>query len=478
MRAESGAARQREFSVKALADYLRGKFASDDSLRVARVRGEVSNRSVSARGHLNFVLKEDDAVLQCFAWQDDFLRFPEFGNGAAVIVSGAVTIYPQRSLYQMIARRVELAGIGDIHRLFEERKRRLAAEGLFEVERKRPIPAFPFRVALVSSRRADGAVDFETRLRLRRPHVGIEWCETSVQGASAPHEIVGALAHAGQLDVDVVVVTRGGGSFEDLFAFSDEGVVRAIARCPHPVISAVGHTVNQQLSDFAADLHAETPSAAAERIGPETREIVRQVSEAIRRGRQSVGRSIERQGSRLDRALTRSKLDDPKMFLVPHRQRLEAAEESMLDALAAALERRTQLVSGFATRLGRADPSRKLAEQRLALQAACFKLDVVTRDALTRAQRRLQGSTERLVPSLQGGLERRMAGVRLAQARLDGKNPETILQHGYAIVTHAGKIVRDPAEVPLGDPIEARVARGTLRARVESRTAHGNEVSG
>src|SRR5581483_8080437 len=164
---------------------LRGKFASDHALRMARVRGEVSNRSVSARGHVNFILKEDDAVLQCFAWQDDFLRFPEFANGSAVIVTGAVTTYPQRSVYQLIARRLELAGVGDVHRLFEERKRRLAAEGLFEIQRKRPIPAFPFRVALVSSRRADGAVDFETRLRLRRPHVRVVWCETSVQGASA-----------------------------------------------------------------------------------------------------------------------------------------------------------------------------------------------------------------------------------------------------------------------------------------------------
>jgi exodeoxyribonuclease VII large subunit len=465
---------EREFSVKALAEYVKRKLHADDALRSARVRGEVSNYRESAGGHLNFTLVEGKVVLPCFAFQDDFLRFPTFANGAAVVAAGQVTIFAQRGSYQLVVRNIELAGVGDLHRLFEERKRKLAAEGLFDPARRRPLPAFPFRVALVSSRRADGAKDFVTRLRLTRPHVKVVWCETSVQGASAPHEIVGALARASQYDVDAVVVTRGGGSFEDLFAFSDESVVRAIVSCRHPVVSAVGHTVDQQLSDFAADLHAETPSAAAERIGPPTIELERRTSDAIRGARRSAEHGNVQRQSDLSKILRHSNFDDPKLFLLPYRQELERLDDGLSERLHAILRTQTRKLALLASGVQQRDPSRRLVEWSGRLEKARARLEAGARRRVATSRARFESASQRLSPAARGAMARMASALRVEAERLDGRSPEAILQRGYAIVTHAGAIVLDSLSVPVGAPVEARLARGTLTARVEGRTTDGN----
>jgi len=442
-----------------LSAFLRDKLQGDPMLRSIAIRGEVSNFKVSALGNLNFALTEGTALLQCFAWEDDFLTFPEFKNGAKIVALGSISTYVQRSVYQLVVEHVRLDGIGDVHQLFEERKKRLAAEGLFDAARKRPLPAFPFRVALVSSKRSEGATDFLTRLGELRPHVRVEWCETSVQGPSAPAEIVGAIGRASQLDVDLIVVTRGGGSFEDLFTFSDENVVRAIARARHPVISAVGHTVNQQLADFAADFHAETPSAAAERVGLETRALRERLEDRVRRARGAASRHHERLESRLGRALTRSKLDNATLFLLPQQQRLESAGERLDEAATNFLRSRREHVGRLGEGLGRFDPRLALANRARRLGETAARLESATRERLRQVELRL----------------------RTVTATLNGNDPEAILQKGYAIVTLGGRIVREPDEVPIGATIDARVARGTLSARVESKqqgTNDGNERSG
>lgn len=439
-----------------LANYLKDKLQSDPALRTISIRGEVSNFKVSARGHLNFDLSEEGALLRCFAWQDDFLMFPEFKNGTKIVASGAIATYALRSSYQLVVRKVRPEGAGDVHQQFEERRRRLAAEGAFDPARKRSLPKFPFRVALVSSRRAEGATDFVTRMHALRPHVSIVWCETSVQGPNAPNEIVGALGRASMLDVDLIVLARGGGSFEDLFAFSDENVVRAVVKARHPVLSAVGHTVNQQLSDFAADLHAETPSAAAERVGPETRALSERVDERMRRIGTTVRHGIERLSNGLARALTRSKLDDAKLFLLPQQQRIDSAAERLQDTVVARFRARAERLSTQAERLRRFDPTLRLAKRGESLRVAVVRLGRAIEGRFGRAGQRLA----------------------LASVGLDGNNPEAILQKGYAIVTHLGRIVRDPTSVPVGGMVEARVAHGTLSAIVEATTVNGNERSG
>ena len=464
----------RVVGVKRLADYIKRKLEGDAQLRNVSVRGEISNLNVVRSGNVHFDLKEGDAVLHCFGWSSDRLNFPALKNGIAIVATGSVTTYAVKGTYQLAITAIVLEGIGNIHAQFEERKRKLAADGIFDASRKRPMPAFPFRVALVSSRSANGAIDFVTLLRDRAPHVRVVWCETSVQGPGAPSEICAALRRASAADVDLVVVTRGGGSFEDLFAFSDESVVRAVARSRHPVLSAIGHTADQQLCDFAADAHVETPSAAAEAVGPATRDVLGRLREGSDRARRAVERSIERLETRLAGALKRSKLSDPGSFLRPLAQRVDDAEGRLNAAAAAATRRSTERVRALERRLDAHDPSRRLAARAARLQTASLKLDAAVRRAADDAGRRQADAAARLERAARNSYERSAKRLQLAQVRLDGNSPERLLQQGYAIVTHRGSIVRDPALVPVGDLIEARLAHGTLSARVEREESHGN----
>jgi exodeoxyribonuclease VII large subunit len=453
--------------VKRLADYLKRKVEADTNLRDVAVRGEISNLRAQPNGNLNFALKEGDVVLGCFAWGSDAARFPTLANGLAVVAKGAVSTYAAKSTYQLVVRDVVLEGVGNVQALFEQRKQKLSAEGLFALERKRPWPRFPFRVALVSSRAANGAIDFVTILRERAPHVEIVWCETAVQGPNAPLEIVAALRRASQADVDAIVLTRGGGSFEDLFTFSDEGVVRAVAAARHPVLSAIGHTADQQLCDFAADRHVETPTAAAEALGFATRDLRARIVERTERAESGARLRLERLRGRLGNALVRSRLSDSRLFLTPPAQRLADLDSALLAAARLALRSRSDGLNELARRLTGRDPSRRLAERAQRLQAATLKLDAAMRGRTDAARRRTAEIVARLEPAAAAARVRLSQRLALASAHLNGKDPEAILQRGYAIVTYGNVIVRDAAGLPVGARIEARLARGTLSARVE-----------
>jgi exodeoxyribonuclease VII large subunit len=460
--------------VKRLADYLKRRVEGDGNLRGIAVRGEISNYSVAKTGNVNFDLKEDEVVLRCFAWSNDAHAFAPLRNGVAVVASGSVSTFVPKSSYQLVVRVVELEGIGNVHALFEARKVQLAAEGLFDVARKRALPPFPFRVALVSSRAAAGAFDFVTILRDRAPHVEVVWCETAVQGPSAPAEIVAALRRASRADVDLIVVTRGGGSFEDLFAFSDENVVRAVAGARHPVLAAIGHTVDQQLCDFAADRHVETPSAAAKVVGSEARELRLRVADATHRAKRSAELRVERLGSGLVRALVRSRLAQPELYLASLAQRAAEQDTALGDVARRALRKRDAALRELRRRLDARDPSRRLEERGRRLQAVALRLLPAMRQRLERAERERLVLAGRLQPAARALLGRGVQRVALATAHLDGKNPEAILQRGYAIVSYGERIVRAPEDVPAGATIEARLARGTLSARVEGKETDGN----
>jgi len=469
-----GRAPARVVSVKRLADYLKRKVEADQNLRDVSVRGEISNLRTMPNGNLYFDLKEDNVVVSSFARASDAARFPAVKNGLAVVVRGSVTTSDMRSTYQIVVRALELEGIGGVQALFDARKKKLQAEGLFAPERKRPLPAFPFRVALVSSRTANGAIDFVTRLQKRAPHVRVVWCETLVQGPNAPDAICAALARASRADVDCIVVTRGGGSFEDLFAFSDERVVRAVARAAHPVISAIGHTADQQLCDFAADVYFATPTAAAEAVGTGLHLLEARIDDGLGRALRALDLRLERFRSRLAAALVRSKLTDTRVFFAPFSQRVDAASGAFSNAAAAGLRTREDRVRGLVRRLDARDPSRRLAARARRLQAASLRLEAAARASVERSRRSARDTAGRLAPAALGVGARSAQALALAHAHLNGKNPEAILQRGYAIVTYRGCVVSDPAGVAAGERIEARLARGTLHARVERKETDGN----
>ena len=269
-----------------LGRYLDRKLSGDRHLRHVGVQGEVSNMRALSNGNVYFSLKDREAVLNCVAFAERAAGFPAFDNGADVVAYGEVKIFARTSIYQLVATRLELGGVGALHAKYEELSAKLQREGLFADERKKALPRFPFRVALVGSSSGDGTRDFITQARQRAPHVGLRLFETPVNGTGAVPEIVRAIGAADAWGADLLVVVRGGGSYEDLFGFSDERVVRAIVACRTPTVAAIGHERDVPLIELAADMRASTPSTAAQTALPKREEVARLVAEragAVRR---------------------------------------------------------------------------------------------------------------------------------------------------------------------------------------------------
>ncbi|MGH7328572.1 MAG: exodeoxyribonuclease VII large subunit, partial [Polyangiaceae bacterium] len=418
--------------VARLSVYLRNVLANDKWLRNIGVRGEISNLSTHKSGNVYFDLKDADALLSCVVWSERAALLPRLENGQAVIAYGEITAYTRGSRYQLLAYGVEPEGVGRLHELYEQLKRKLQAEGAFESERKRPIPRFPFSIALVSSKGAAGAGDFLKILRQRAPQIAVTFVETAVQGDGAPTEIVRAINRASRLTVECVVVARGGGSYEDLFAFNAEEVARAILRAPIPVLTGIGHESDQTIADLVADKRAETPSAAAHLIAPVPRDELLQM---------------------IDGRITRSeRLARGAVGL--RRQYLDRTVDTLSSRLQNVLRRRSDTLTALERRLNRCDPRKRLAQRGEALAVARERLGHV-------AHRRIRAAHERL---------------GILDAELRGKDPEAILQRGYAIVRYEGRAARDSAAVPAGALVSAKLARGTLVARVERKETDGEEI--
>ncbi len=370
-----------EYSVSELSSKL--KRTVEDAYPRVRVRGEVSRLSRPGSGHIYLTLKDADAVLAAVCWRSTaaYLKFvPE--DGFEVVCSGRVTTYPGRSQYQLIIDSIEPAGEGALMALLEKRRKALAAEGLFDESGKRDLPFLPDIVGVVTS--PTGAVlrDIRHRLADRFPRRVLLW-PVAVQGDHAAAQIAAAVTGFNKLEPegsvprpDVLIVARGGGSLEDLWAFNEETVVRAVADSVIPVISAVGHETDTTLIDFAADRRAPTPTAAAEMAVPVRRELQASVLDLERRLVTTIGRNLEESQTGL-RAAVRG-LRDPRQLIEVAAQRLDDVGESLRRALLVAIERQRRR---FADSAGRLQPARLSQE-------------------LAGRERQLGGIAERLAPSL------------------------------------------------------------------------------
>ena len=330
----------RVWTVGELTQHIRNLLEADLSLRNVWLRGEISNLSRPASGHLYFSLKDAGASLKCVMWRSsvEFLGWqPE--HGAQVLARGRISVYPQGGVYQLYVEELHPAGVGDLHAQFEELRERLRAEGLFELERKRPLPPFPRLLGVVTSPQAAALRDVLQVLRRRWPLAKVLLAPTLVQGDMAPPQIVAALrALDARDDVDLILLVRGGGSLEELWAFNDEGVARAIAACRHPVVCGVGHETDSTIADFAADVRASTPTAAAELAVPDEADLRRrvrahavQVEEQVLRRLVEARQSLEREGRSLARMSPRGRIE-------AERQRLDElsrrASQALLHSLA------------------------------------------------------------------------------------------------------------------------------------------------
>lgn len=346
------------FSVKELTRYIKTLLERDETLQRVVVRGEISNCKYHSSGHLYFTLKDDASELRCVMWRD---RVQKLGfrcdDGMKVTAEGSIAVYERSGQYQLYAHTLQAEGVGNLFLAFEQLKRKLEGEGLFAPARKRPLPFVPHLIALLTSPTGAVVHDFVTVSGRRWPGRWVVLVPTPVQGPGAPAGIVRSLQLARRVPgVDVIVLARGGGSFEELSAFNDEAVARAIASSPIPVVSAVGHETDYTIADFVADLRAPTPSAAAEVIVPD----LRQVSEYLAQLQGRVftrARSLIAHGRRdLQRVLAHPALRSPRVLVRQRQQDLDYLGERIEERVRRLLEastRRLQLVEG---RLDALDP--------------------------------------------------------------------------------------------------------------------------
>jgi exodeoxyribonuclease VII large subunit len=357
----------RIWTVGELTHHIRNLLEGDLRLRNVWLRGEVSNLTRATSGHLYFVLKDAGATLKCVMWRAnvELLSWqPE--HGTQVLARGRISIYPPGSVYQLQIEEILPAGLGDLHARFEELRERLKAEGLFQPERKRSLPAFPRLLGLVTSPQAAALSDVLQVLRRRYPLVRVLLAPVLVQGDMAPPQIVAALQALDARDeVDAILLVRGGGSLEELWAFNDERVARAIAACRHPVVSGVGHETDFTIADFAADVRASTPTAAAELAVPDQAELRRRIrlyagqveDQALRRLAEA-RRALERQESNLQRLSPQAQVETGRQRLdelvrrsgqaLLHDLALKKAAVERAQAQLVALSPRATLERGYA----------------------------------------------------------------------------------------------------------------------------------
>jgi exodeoxyribonuclease VII large subunit len=336
------------------------------------VEGEISNFARPASGHLYFTLKDEHAQVRCamFRMQASRLRFAP-RNGTKVLVRGRLTLYEARGEYQLVLEHMEEGGEGELRRAFEELKARLAAEGLFEAARKRPLPRFARHLAVITSARGAAVRDVLTVLSRRWPLLAVDVLPVAVQGATAAAEIRQMLERASASGrYDVILVTRGGGSLEDLWSFNDEALARAIVGSSVPVVSAVGHEIDFSLADFAADLRAPTPSAAAELLVPEMGELHGRLRQLHARLERAMQRRLSALAQRNDVAGLRLQSLRPALRLERGRNRLAVLGQRLQTGMRRRLDQRAQRVELLARTLAGVSPLATLARGYAVLRDA------------------------------------------------------------------------------------------------------------
>ena len=434
------------FSVSRLNAEVRAVL--EGSFPLIWVEGEISNLATPRSGHLYFSLKDPHAQVRCalFRAKRQLLRF-EPANGTQVLARARISFYEPRGDFQLIVEHLEPAGAGSAQREYELLKTRLQAEGLFDSARKRPLPAFPLRLGVITSPSGAAVRDVLQVLRRRSPQLAVTIFPAQVQGKDAAGELLQALTIALQRgDCDVLLLTRGGGSIEDLAAFNDERLARAIAAANIPVVSAVGHETDFTISDFVADRRAPTPSAAAELISPDATTLLQTVLTQSQRLRASLQRRLVTENRHLERLKGRMQRAAPASRLRQQQQRLDGLDLRMLRSVDADLVRRRQRIDMLSRRLHGQSPARRL--QGL--------------------QQRFAGLPERLRQAWDH--EHRRHGDRLAATarQLHAVSPLATMLRGYSVLRWpGGGVVTRSAQVTGGERLEALLADGRLELSVD-----------
>lgn len=439
---------KRVFSIKDLNKYIRMKLDSDHVLSDVWIRGEISNFTHHSSGHMYFTLKDEGSRIKAIMFASHNQRLPfRPKEGAKVIARGNVTVYERDGQYQFYANHMQPDGIGSLYLAYEQLKKKLEAEGLFAAERKQPLPMYPNTIGVVTSPTGAAVRDILITLQRRYPLAKVVLYPVLVQGKGAAPSIVKAIQTLNQMaEADVLIVGRGGGSLEELWAFNEEPVARAIAASRIPIISAVGHETDFTIADFAADLRAATPTAAAELAVPSAAELAASLTQRKAMLQQSLLQRLKRERQRLT-ALQRSPvLLYPRRTVMQHSERLDRLEQQLHRSLKQRL------------RLSR--------EQQAKMSHALLRFN--PKEQLIHARKQVDVSTRQLTAAMQTKMKTSSAQLAATIRHLDALSPLKVMARGYSLVydEQEKRLIKSVGEVSPGDQVNIKVNDGKLVCRV------------
>ncbi len=414
----------------------------EGNLGLVWVQGEISNFKAHTSGHHYFSLKDSKSQISAVMFRgfNSRLKF-KIEDGLEVIVRGRISVYEPRGSYQIVCETMEPVGAGALQKAFEQLKQKLKSEGLFESQRKRPLPSLPRHIAIVTSPTGAAIRDILNILARRNRGVPVTLVPTLVQGEGAAQQIIEALQKAIRLpEVDVIIVGRGGGSIEDLWAFNDEALARAIASCPVPVISAVGHEIDFTIADFVADLRAPTPSAAAELVVKNVIDLTVKIENLIKLLKVSMQRVLQNDHRRLQ--LTQSRLVDPRRTLQDFRIKNDDLINRLQLAIANRLSRQKLEVRALQESL--TPPEVLIQGKRKKVDMAQLKMENLIKNQLISSKNRFQKLT----------------------AILDSLSPLKVVERGYSLVTFEGELIKKSEQLKVNDHIKIQLMKGQVTAKV------------
>ena len=414
------------------------------------VEGEISNLRVAASRHSYFVLKDDKAQIRCVLFKNyrAGLKYnPEEGD--QVLLLGRATVYDARGEYQLIVETMEPRGLGALHKAYEQLKEKLAKQGLFDEDKKKPLPEFPWKVGVITSPTGAAVRDILNIIRRRNPKVSVLLNPVRVQGEGSAAEIAQAIRQMNQFnDIDVLIVGRGGGSIEDLWAFNEEEVARAIYDSRIPIVSAVGHEIDFTIADFVADLRAPTPSAAAELTVPVLADTLQDIRSLSKELVVAMQEKIESHSELLRRLIDRRFFREPQLILEPAQQRLDDMNQRLLRGLSQWVVVQGQKLEGGTRQLFHLSPKRNIQMYAEKNQNLKHRLDQLIKSRIRFDGERFEGMIK----------------------NLNALSPLSILDRGYSICTKDDKAVKSSAEIKPDDQVKVRLAKGQLDCRVEKTT--------
>ncbi|MBB5325264.1 exodeoxyribonuclease VII large subunit [Anoxybacillus tepidamans] len=434
-------------TVTALTKYIKRKFEVDPHLQDLWIKGEISNFTYHSRGHMYFTLKDENARIQAvmFAGYNRYLAFrPE--NGMKVLVRGEISVYEPSGNYQIYVKEMQPEGIGNLYLAYEQLKQRLEAEGLFSQEHKQPIPSFPRYIGVVTSPTGAAIRDIVTTIRRRYPLGTVILFPSLVQGEHAADSIVRSIEKANELGyIDVLIVGRGGGSIEELWAFNEEKVARAIFASRVPVISAVGHETDFTIADFVADLRAPTPTGAAELAVPHVAELIERLTQRKVRLIRAMKEKMAAESERLSRL--------QKSYAFRYPKKLYEQKEQQLDTLLERLKRQTE---------------RLFERKRERFEQLHLKLEAHhPAEQLAKMVEKQQALTKSLEKEMQSLLKQKQWQFTSLLSQLHALSPLKIMERGYSLVyNEKEELVKSVRQVQPGDTIQVRLQDGRLDCHV------------